>query len=138
MAHFPYIVSASLQSSLMPRLPLLLTLQEHSIEVSGLLDTGAAVSVIPYNIGVALGAIWEEQKTSVPLVGNLGQFEARVLIVTASHPEITFGRAIRQVFAWVRSENAPVIFGQMNFFLEFDVCFFRSQAFFDVQLKNAH
>lgn len=136
MAHFPYSILANLPSSLMPRLPLLLTLQGRSVEVSGLLDTGAAVNVLPYPVGVALGAIWEEQTTIIPLVGNLGQFEARVLIVTASHPKITFGREIRQVFAWVRSENAPIIFGQMNFLLEFDVCFFRSQEFFDVQLKN--
>lgn len=30
------------------------------------------------------------------------------------------------VFAWVRSPNAPLIFGQTNFFLEIDVCFYRS------------
>jgi hypothetical protein len=30
----------------------------------------------------------------------------------------------------------PVIFGQMNFFLEFDVCFYRSQGVFDVRLKD--
>ena len=41
-------------------------------------------------------------------------------------------RAVRLVFAWTQAENAPAIFGQMNFFLEFDVCFYRSQNMFDV------
>jgi hypothetical protein len=57
-----------------------------SVEVTGLLDTGAAVNVLPYGVGLALGAIWEDQKFSLPLVGSLGQYEARGLAVFASHP----------------------------------------------------
>lgn len=30
-----------------------------------LLDTGASVNVLPHNIGVQLGAIWEEQRFSI-------------------------------------------------------------------------
>jgi len=67
----------------------------------------------------------------------LGQFEARALVVMASHPQITPNEAIRLVFAWTQAENAPIIFGQMNFFLEFDVCFYRSQSLFDIRLKGA-
>jgi len=65
----------------------------------------------------------------------MGQFEGRALIVMASHPQITPNEAVRLVFAWTQLENAPVIFAQMNFFLEFDVCFYRSQSQFDVRLK---
>lgn len=121
----------------MPRLPLVLTLGSQSIQVTGLLDTGAAVNVLPYDAGLALGALWNEQTTSVSLVGSLGQFEARALVVMAAHPQITNNDSVRLVFAWTRSNNAPVIFGQMNFFLEFDVCFYRSQGIFEVQLKNS-
>ena len=71
-----------------------------------------------------------------PLVGSLGQFEARALVVMASHPQITPNEAVRLVFAWTQLETAPIIFGQMNFFLEFDVCFYRSQSLFDVRLKD--
>ncbi len=101
------------------------------------MDTGAAVSVLPYQIGLALGAVWEEQTTSIPLVGSLGHVEARALVVMASHPQITPNKAVRLVFAWTQAENAPVVFGQMNFFLEFDVCFYRSQSVFDIHLKNS-
>jgi hypothetical protein len=81
---------------------------------------------------LALGAIWEEQVTAVSLVGSLGQFEARALLVMGSNVQINNSDPVRLVFAWTQTENAPVIFGQMNFFLEFDVCFYRSQSMFEV------
>ena len=136
MARFPYIATANLPNSLMPRLPLTLTLGSQSVEALGLLDTGAAVNVLPFQIGLALGAVWEEQTTVVPLVGNLGQFEARTLIVAATHPQIIPNRSVRLIFAWTRLETAPIIFGQMNFFVEFNVCFYRSQNWFDVMPKD--
>lgn len=120
----------------MPRLPLTLTYGGQSVEVVGLLDTGAAINVLPYRVGLAMGAVWEEQTTAVPLVGSLGQAEARALVVDAFHPQITSDKGVRLVFAWTQLETAPVIFGQMNFFLEFDVCFYRSQSMFDVRLKD--
>lgn len=67
----------------LPKLPLTLTYRSSSVEVSGLLDTGASVNVLPYSIGVQLGAIWEEQTISVTLAGNLVPVEARGLLVSA-------------------------------------------------------
>ncbi len=136
MAGFPYLTTDKLPTSLMPRLPLTIALGSQSVEVVGLLDTGAAVSVLPFQIGLALGAVWEEQTTVVPLVGSLGEFEARVLIVKGTHPQIILNKTVRLAFAWTRLETAPIIFGQMNFFLEFDVCFYRSRHRFDVTLKD--
>lgn len=135
MARFSYFAADNLPTSLMPRLPMLLSRGDHSVEVTGLLDTGAAVSVLPYRVGLALGAVWEDQTIPVSLVGSLGQFEARALMVMASHPQITGDADVPLVFAWTQAENVPVIFGQMNFFLEFDVCFYRSQSMFEVNIK---
>jgi hypothetical protein len=39
----------------------------------------------------------------------------------------------RLVFAWTRADNIPVILGQINFFLTFDVCFFRGESIFEVR-----
>jgi hypothetical protein len=133
---FPYSPPDDVPTSLMPRLPLTIGLRDRTIEVIGLLDTGSAVNILPYQAGLALGAIWEEQTTPVPLVGSLGQFEARVLIVWASLRQVTQDKPVRLAFAWTQSQDVPVIFGQMNFFLEFDVCFYRSQGVFDVRLKD--
>jgi hypothetical protein len=40
------------------------------------------------------------------------------------------------LFAWTRSPNAPLILGQTNFSLEFDVCFYRSRSKFELKLKS--
>jgi hypothetical protein len=39
---------------------------------------------------------------------------------------------VNLTFAWTRSPNAPLILGQMNFFLEFNVCFFRTESAFEL------
>lgn len=43
--------------------------------------------------------------------------------------------AVRLAFAWAQTDDVSVILGQVNFFLEFDVCFFRSRALFEVRPK---
>jgi hypothetical protein len=115
-----------------PSLPLILSYRGNSIEVSGLLDTGASVNVLPYDVGVRLGAVWEEQTTSVLLAGNLAPVEARGLVISA---EIRPFAPCRLVFAWSQTNDVPLLLGRMNFFLEFDVCFYRSQLAFEIRPK---
>ena len=64
------------------------------------------------------------------LTGNLAESDARVLIVTGTVGEFA---PVRLAFAWTQAKEVPLILGQVNFFLEFDVCFFRSQAVFEVK-----
>lgn len=135
-ARFPYTLAGATAPSLMPRLALTLNHGQRSVDVIGLLDTGAAVNVLPYSSGLALGADWLQQTVSVPLTGSLGRVEARALVVWASHPQLTHHGPVRLVFAWTQVEDVPVIFGQANFFLEFDVCFFRAQVAFEVRTKS--
>jgi len=120
-------------SDALPQLPLFLTYREAAVEVSALLDTGASVNVLPYGVGVQLGAVWEEQTTSVTLAGNLASIEARGLLVFA---RIAGFNPVRLVFAWSLSDNVPLLLGRMNFFLEFDVCFYRSRLVFEVCPKS--
>lgn len=108
----------------LPQLPLSLTYRGSSTEVVALLDTGASVNVLPYRVGVQLGAVWEEQTVSVTLAGNLAAVEAKGLLVSA---QISNFDPVQLVFAWSLSDDAPLLLGRMNFFLEFDVCFYRSQ-----------
>jgi predicted aspartyl protease len=117
-----------------PYLPITLTHRGQSVEATGLLDTGATVNVLPYHLGLELGAIWEELTTSLQLTGNLAQFEARVLVLSA---KVAGFEPVRLVFAWTQADNVPLILGQVNFFIEFDACFYRSQLFFEVCAKNA-
>ncbi len=117
----------------LPQMPLTLMYRDSSIEVSALLDTGASVNVLPYSVGVQLGAVWEEQTTSVVLAGNLASVEARGLLVPA---RIGNFDPVQLVFAWSRSDDAPLLLVRMNFFLEFDVCFYRSRLVFEVCVKS--
>lgn len=106
--------------STLPYLPIILTSQSKSIRVSGLLDTGSSVNVLPYEMGLSLGAVWDRQTLSIPLGGNLARFEARALVLTANVDEFS---AVDLAFAWTQDRNAPLILGHMNFLLEFDMCF---------------
>lgn len=116
-------------SGLMPMLPIKLTAME-SIEVYALLDTGATVNVLPFSCGTNLGFEWNRQTTTVQLGGNLSASEARAVAVTAIVEDFP---PVRLAFAWTRSDHVPIILGQMNFFVEFDVCFFRSLQRFELR-----
>lgn len=122
------------EASLRPILPLKLRYKQRSLEADGLLDTGAMVNVLPYYIGAELGARWDEQTVPVMLTGNLAQYEARVLLLSAT---VEIFPTVQLAFAWTRSNEAPLLLGQVNFFLEFDVCFYRSQLAFEVRPKIA-
>src|SRR5437867_3756444 len=116
---FPYLPVASGRgdTALMPLIPLALRFKESDpIEVHGLLDSGATVNVLPYSLGVRLGAVWEGQSTRVTLAGNLATQEARALLVQAYVAEFP---VVQLVFAWTRAENVPLLLGEVNFFEEF-------------------
>lgn len=101
-----------------------------SVAVSGLLDTGAAVNVLPYSSGIELGLDWDQQTTRVQLSGNLSIVDARAIVVSAIVGSFA---PVRLAFAWAKGDSLPVILGQINFFLEFDVCFFRARGVFQVR-----
>ena len=121
------------EAGFLPQLPLILTYENQSVNASGLLDTGATVNVLPFSVGLQLGANWDAQTTAITLTGNLSQFPARPIVVLAS---IGSFPATRLAFAWTQAEDIPLILGQVNFFMEFDVCFYRSQRAFDVRPKS--
>jgi hypothetical protein len=132
---FPYkIIDSNLgMVDRMPYLPLKLRLAGQSLNTEGLLDTGASVNVLPYELGLQLGLIWENETLSVLLAGNLALFEARAVVVDA---QISSFPTIDLAFAWTQAPNVPLILGQANFFFEFDVCFFRARSEFEIRPKQ--
>jgi hypothetical protein len=98
--------------SLMPKLPITLFYQQLSTATLGLLDTGAAVKVLPYQTGIELGAVWEPEAATLRLAGNLAQFDACPIFVQAT---VGHFAPVRLAFAWTRAENVPLILGQVNF-----------------------
>jgi hypothetical protein len=65
---FPFIerIDTLGRSSIMPYLPITLSNGSNSVEVMALLDTGASVNVLPYQISLQLGAICEQQTVPNP------------------------------------------------------------------------
>ena len=131
---FPYVPrDPSLgNASLAPMLPLtLIGVQPKA--ASGLVDSGAAINVLPHGLGVQLGLDWDQQTREVELSGNLATVEARVVVLAA----VVGGfPPVRLAFGWARPDEVSVILGQVNFFLEFDVCLFRSRGVFEVKPKG--
>jgi hypothetical protein len=131
---FPYVPrDPSLgNASLAPILPLTLS-GTRSVATTGLLDSGAAINVLPYTLGVQLGFVWDQHTRSIELSGNLASVEARILVLSAvvgSFPPV------RLAFGWAQTDEVSVILGQVNFFMEFDVCFFRNRGIFEVRPKS--
>jgi hypothetical protein len=120
------------ETLLRPQLPIRLSYHGQSADAIGLVDSGADVNVLPYRLGLALGAIWDEQATALTLSGNLAQYEARGLLVMATIGNFA---PVRLAFAWTRAENPPLLLGQVNFFAEFDICFSRSKLTFEITPK---
>ncbi len=120
-------------SSTMPYLPITLSYQDRDLEAMALLDTGASVNVLPYEVGLQLGATWENQTVPIQLSGNLAQMEARGLVLSATVGEFP---SLLLAFAWTRSKNVPLILGHMNFFVEFDVCFYRADLAFELHPRT--
>ena len=121
------------ETSLAPYLTLTLSYQDASILTSGLLDTGASVNVLPYEIGVQLGLNCNDHNTSVTLAGNLAKFAAKGIILSATIDQFA---PATLVFAWTKAENIPLLLGRINFFQEFDVCFYGSKLVFEIAPKS--
>ena len=120
-------------SSVMPYVPITLSYRNRSTEQLALLDTGASVNVLPYLVGLQLGAVWEDQKAIIQLSGNLAMMEARGLVLSATVADYP---SVLLAFAWTQSTEAPLILGHMNFFAEFDACFYRADLAFELHPRE--
>ena len=117
----------------LPYLPIELTYQNRSLKLEALIDSGSTVNVLPYNIGEALGATWENQNSVLQLAGNLASIESRALLLNATIEGLP---TVRLAFAWARTSDVPLILGHTNFFIEFDVCFYRADRAFEISIHN--
>ncbi|MBE9013274.1 hypothetical protein IQ250_24050 [Pseudanabaenaceae cyanobacterium LEGE 13415] len=120
------------QQNGLPYLPITLRYQGQSVTVNGLLDTGAAINVLPYSLGQQLGLNWENKAPISQLAGNLAAFESRGVRLTGI---VELFPACRLALAWTRNESVPLILGQVNFFQIFQVCFDGADQFFTLQPK---
>jgi hypothetical protein len=64
-----------------------------------------------------------------PLGGAFGSIETRGLL---AHLVLEETSLILLAFIWAKTDNIPLIFGQINFFDACNVCFFRADGYFEV------
>jgi hypothetical protein len=62
----------------------------------------------------------------------IAQHKARAVFVQAIVGQL---EPVRLALAWTKATGIPLLLGQVNFFMEFDVCFHRSQLNFEVAIK---
>jgi hypothetical protein len=116
-----------------PILSVSLAYRQRRLTTEALVDSGADANVLPYQVGLDLGANWNDARPVRPLSGNLGQVEARAIALQLTVP--TFAPAW-MVFIWVKTDIVRFLLGQINFFQEFDVCFFGADDYFEVRRKK--
>ena len=118
-----------------PILPITLRFRKNRQEanVFGLLDTGADVNVVPYEVGLALGLDWSLQRLAVRLGGNLAKYEARVVIIYGIVGDLA---PVQLIFAWTQATQGPVILRQTNFFTRFNVHFYGAEDYFELERRD--
>ena len=106
-----------------------------TIQVSALVDSGSTVNVLPYDVGLQLGLVWEEQDFPLDVVGVLQGSAAYGILLTG---EIATFPPVRLAFAWTRktSDEVRVILGQVNFFQVFRVSFDGRAQMFELTLNS--
>jgi hypothetical protein len=134
VARFPFVSvrAASGVSETRPLIPVELHTGTGNASSLALLDTGSSINVLPFSMGQKLGGNWSTQPV-VPLGGILAGVAGRALFAElrlGSFPSKTLA------FAWLEDDQAPLILGQFNFFLEFDVCFFRLSSQIEVRCSR--
>ncbi len=117
----------------LPRIPFSIQSGGQIIETVGLVDSGAMLNVLPFEIGQQLGFVWEEAKASIGLAGAFSGMRAIPVITVVSIADF---QPVRLAFAWTSNSKTPLILGQTNFFHEFEICFFRKEMAFEVKPKN--
>ncbi len=76
-------------ASLAPMLPQTLV-GSRDVTTSGLIDSGAAINVLPYTLGVELGFNRNKETRSVQLSGNMAAVEARGVVQLPRNFSMTF------------------------------------------------
>lgn len=116
----------------MPLVDVRLSHDDRNIQATALIDSGAMISLLPFEYGRQLGFSSDDQRVEVRLGGILHGVKAFAVI---AHVHIQPLPQVKLVFAWAEQTGRPVplVFGQINFFKQFrvdfmgkDDCFFLS------------
>jgi hypothetical protein len=135
-ARFPYVSRGTPGAvpDLAPLLPIRLDRDTTSLDVIALVDSGAAVSALPWSVGLRFGIDWDALSIPCPIGGGAGGFSGKILVVYGT---VGTFPTVPLAFSWAKTDTVPIILGQTNFFLNFDVFFYRAQSYFEIQPASA-
>ena len=132
---FPYILEPEAIDDQVARpfIPVIISFHGKAIDTMALLDSGADISILPYEMGKAVGADWSRQPALWHLEGFGGEFETKKLVA-----DLVIGawRPLRIIFGWTRSNDVPLFLGQLNFFHLVEICFYRSRDLVQLSLAQ--
>lgn len=131
---FPYTPHSQFPVGL-PLVDIQLSHKATTITVPAVVDSGAALNILPYDIGLSLNLDWDNQAYALDLGGILTGTQAYAILLQA---EIEPFPPLKLAFAWINRPGNEVrtLLGQVNFFQEFDVYFYGSQKAFEIALKT--
>lgn len=119
----------------MPLIDIQLSNGSKSLIVSALVDSDASLNILPFDVGIELSLVWEDQIFPIDLGGILTGSQAYAVLLEA---QITNVQPMQLAFAWVNKPSSEVrtLLGQVNFFQEFDIHFYGNQQLFNVEPKS--
>lgn len=132
-AVFPYIPLHPAHPVPRPVLPFRAERNGIIADLQGVVDSGAMVSVLPYDVGARFGVAWSSLAYSTTIGGVAGSVPAKLLpldTTVAPFPPIPL------VYAWAQSNTVPLVLGHVDFFGSFEVCFFADKGIFHVRPRT--
>ncbi|MEM7534325.1 MAG: hypothetical protein AAF639_19240 [Chloroflexota bacterium] len=120
----------------MPLVDLKLSYNDNTTQATALVDSGASLNILPYDIGIELGLDWGNQSYQLELGGILSGSVAYAVLLDA---ELFYFEPVKLAFAWVNVSrpNVRVLLGQVNFFQTFDVHFYGHEGVFEISTRLA-
>ncbi len=102
-----------------------------SLVTTALVDSGAAMNLLPFEYGEQLGFMWNEQRLALPMGGLLPHAKAFAVPVTLTLDPFP---SVELAFAWtdVSQARLRVLLGQINFFQSFKVTFTAYEQHFEI------
>ncbi len=134
MPQFPYTPNSQFPVG-MPLIDIQLSNGSSTLIASALIDSGAALNILPFDVGLALGLLWEDQTFPIELGGILSGSQARAVLLEG---QIDTLQPAPLAFAWVEHPSLEIrlLLGQVNFFQEFDIHFYGNQQIFTIEPKS--
>lgn len=96
-----------------------------------LVDSGASINILPHDVGLQLGFVWDVQTVPIDLGGVLAGVSAYAVAIETTVAQFL---PVKLAFAWTdREARLPrAILGQVNFFQQFNVCFYGQHNRFEI------